>query len=97
MWKTAGRIKTNPLFGQVAAVSVGLVEGRLMLDLDYEEDSNAEIDMNVVMNAKGEIVEIQGTGEQVSFSRDRLNEFLDMAEEGIKVLLAAQKEVLDIE
>ena len=97
MWKTAGRIKTNPLFGQVAAISVGLVEGRLMLDLDYEEDSNAEIDMNVVMNAKGEIVEIQGTGEQVSFSRDRLNEFLDMAEEGIKVLLAAQKEVLGIE
>lgn len=97
MWKTAGRIKTNPLFGQVAAVSVGLVEGRLMLDLDYEEDSNAEIDMNVVMNAKGEIVEIQGTGEQVSFSRDRLNEFLDMAEEGIEVLLAAQKEVLGIE
>ena len=46
-------IKTNPLFGQVAAISVGLVEGRLMLDLDYEEDSNAEIDMNVVMNAKG--------------------------------------------
>ena len=97
MWKTAGRIKTNPLFGQVAAISVGLVEGRLMLDLDYEEDSNAEIDMNVVMNAKGEIVEIQGTGEQVSFSRDRLNEFLDMAEEGIKVLLAAQKDVLGIE
>ena len=97
MWKTAGRIKTNPLFGQVAAISVGLVEGRLMLDLDYEEDSNAEIDMNVVMNAKGEIVEIQGTGEQVSFSRDRLNEFLDVAEEGIKVLLAAQKDVLGIE
>ena len=90
-------LKTNPLFGQVAAISVGLVEGRLMLDLDYEEDSNAEIDMNVVMNAKGEIVEIQGTGEQVSFSRDRLNEFLDMAEEGIKVLLAAQKDVLGIE
>ena len=97
MWKTAGRIKTNPLFGQVAAISVGLVEGRLMLDLDYEEDSNAEIDMNVVMNAKGEIVEIQGTGEQVSFSRDRLNEFLDVAEEGIKVLLVAQKDVLGIE
>ena len=53
--------------------------------------------MNVVMNAKGEIVEIQGTGEQVSFSRDRLNEFLDVAEEGIKVLLAAQKDVLGIE
>ena len=97
MWKTAGRIKANPLFGQVAAVSVGLVEGRLMLDLDYEEDSHAEIDMNVVMNAKGEFVELQGTGEQVSFSRDRLNEFLDMAEAGIKELLAAQREALGLE
>ena len=79
------------------AFEVWKTAGRLMLDLDYEEDSNAEIDMNVVMNAKGEIVEIQGTGEQVSFSRDRLNEFLDVAEEGIKVLLAAQKDVLGIE
>ena len=97
MWRMSGKIKANPLFGQVAAVSVGLVGGRLLLDLDYREDSQAEIDMNVVMNAKGEFVEVQGTGEQVSFSRDRLNEFLDMAEEGIKVLLAAQKDVLGIE
>lgn len=96
MWKTAGRIKANPLFGQVAAVSVGLVEGRLMLDLDYKEDSAAEIDMNVVMNAKGELVEIQGTGEQVSFSRERLNEMLDMAQAGIDELLAAQREVLGL-
>ncbi|MFR4805072.1 MAG: ribonuclease PH, partial [Eggerthellaceae bacterium] len=73
MWRMSGKIKANPLFGQVAAVSVGLVGGRLLLDLDYREDSQAEIDMNVVMNAKGEFVEVQGTGEQVSFSRDRLN------------------------
>lgn len=94
MWRAAGKVKTNPLFGQVAAVSVGLVGGRLLLDLDYREDSQAEIDMNVVMNAKGEFVEVQGTGEQVSFSRARLNEMLDMAEEGIGELLRLQREVV---
>lgn len=94
MWRTSGRVKTNPLYGQVAAVSVGLVGGRLLLDLDYREDSQAEIDMNVVMNAKGEFVEVQGTGEQVSFSRTRLNEMLDMAEEGIGELLRLQREAI---
>lgn len=94
MWRMSGKIKANPLFDQVAAVSVGLVGGRLLLDLDYREDSQAEIDMNVVMNAKGEFVEVQGTGEQVSFSRDRLNEMLDMAEEGIGELLRLQREAL---
>ena len=97
MWRTSGRVKVNPLFGQVAAVSVGLVGGRLLLDLDYREDSQAEVDMNVVMNAKGEFVEIQGTGEQVAFSRSKLGEMLDMAEEGIAGLLAAQREVLGLE
>lgn len=97
MWKASGKVKVNPLFGQVAAVSVGLVDGRLLLDLDYREDSSAEIDMNVVMNAKGEFVEIQGTGEQVPFSRARLNDMLDMAEEGIGQLLVLQRQVLGLE
>lgn len=97
MWKTSGKVKVNPLFGQVAAVSVGLVDGRLLLDLDYREDSSAEIDMNVVMNAKGEFVEVQGTGEQVPFSRARLNDMLDMAEEGIGQLLRLQRQVLGLE
>ena len=97
MWKASGKVKVNPLFGQVAAVSVGLVDGRLLLDLDYREDSSAEIDMNVVMNAKGEFVEIQGTGEQVPFSRARLNDMLDMAEEGIGQLLRLQRQVLGLE
>lgn len=97
MWKTSGKVKVNPLFGQVAAVSVGLVDGRLLLDLDYREDSSAEIDMNVVMNAKGEFVEVQGTGEQVPFSRARLNDMLDMAEEGIGQLLVLQRQVLGLE
>lgn len=97
MWKASGKVKVNPLFGQVAAVSVGLVDGRLLLDLDYREDSSAEIDMNVVMNAKGEFVEIQGTGEQVPFSRARLNDMLDMTEEGIGQLLVLQRQVLGLE
>ena len=97
MWKASGKVKVNPLFGQVAAVSVGLVDGRLLLDLDYREDSSAEIDMNVVMNAKGEFVEVQGTGEQVPFSRERLNDMLDMAEEGIGQLLRLQRQVLGLE
>ncbi len=96
MWRSAGKVKTNPLFGQVAAVSVGLVDGRLLLDLDYREDSAAEIDMNVVMNTKGEFVEVQGTGEQVSFSRDRLNDMLDIAEDGIKELLVLQRQALGL-
>lgn len=96
-WKAAGKVKVNPMFGQVAAVSVGLVDGRLLLDLDYREDSSAEIDMNVVMNAKGEFVEVQGTGEQVPFSRARLNDMLDMAEEGIGRLLMLQRQVLGLE
>lgn len=94
MWRKAGKVKANPLFGQVAAVSVGMVGGRLLLDLDYREDSKAEVDMNVVMNSKGELVEVQGTGEQVSFSRERLNEMLDMAEESIAELIRLQREVV---
>ena len=95
MWRKSGKIKRNPLFGQVAAISVGMVGGRLMLDLDYREDSSAEVDMNVVMNGKHEIVEIQGTGEQVAFSRTQLNEMIDMAESGITELLALQKAALE--
>lgn len=95
MWRMSGKAKVNPLFGQVAAVSVGLVGGRLLLDLDYREDSQAEIDMNVVMNAKGEFVEVQGTGEQVGFSRERLDEMLDMAQGGIEELLRLQREALE--
>ncbi len=80
--------------GQVAAISVGQVAGRLLLDLDYSEDSRAEVDLNLVMDANGEIVEIQGTGERVPFSRDKLDCMLDMAQGGIAELIAAQQEAL---
>ena len=78
----------------VAAVSVGLVGPEVMLDLDYGEDSNAEVDMNVVMLDCGEFVEVQGTAEGKTYSRDQLNILLDMAEQGIRSHIAAQKKIL---
>ena len=94
MWKSAGKLKGNPLFAQVAAISVGIVDGRVLLDLDYQEDSRAEVDLNLVMNSKGEIIEIQGTGEQTTFSRSKLERMLDVAEPGIQQLLQEQKEAI---
>ena len=93
-WKQAGRLKANPVFGQVAAVSVGMVDGRILLDLDYREDSRAEIDMNLVMNAQGEFIEVQGTGERATFDRARLDELLDVGTKGLYALLELQQQVL---
>ncbi|ACV21956.1 Ribonuclease PH [Slackia heliotrinireducens] len=96
MWRKSGKCKRNPLFGQVAAISVGMVGGRLLLDLDYREDSKAEIDMNVVMNAKGEFIEIQGTGEQAPFGKATLDDMLSMAQSGIEELLALQRAAVQL-
>lgn len=93
-WKRAGRITKSPLTGQVVAISVGMVDGRLLLDLDYPEDSHAEVDMNVVANSHGDYIEVQGTGEQAPFSRDRLNGLLDLADKGIRELLRLQRAVI---
>jgi ribonuclease PH len=93
-WTNAGKIKSNPVFGQVAAVSVGMVNGKLLLDLDYREDSRAEIDMNLVMNAQGEFIEVQGTGERTTFDRARLDALLDIGTKGLEELLATQQAVL---
>ncbi len=89
----AGTIKQNPLTAMVAATSVGVVDGRVLLDLDYSEDSRAEVDMNVVMTSEGGLVETQATAEKGTYSRTQLNEMLDVAEAGIRELLAAQKVV----
>jgi len=94
-WKNAGKLKVNPLFGQIAAASVGMVDGRILLDLDYREDSRAEIDMNLVMNAEGEFIEVQGTAEHAPFNRDRLNEMLDIGTKGLIELLEAQRKALE--
>lgn len=93
-WKKAGKINSSPLLDQVAAVSVGMVDGELLCDLDYSEDSNAEIDMNLVMNGQGDMIEIQGTGERTPFSRERLGKLLDLADAGIAELLELQRSVI---
>ncbi len=77
-------IQTSPLTDSIAAVSVGVVGGRVLLDLDYDEDSTAEVDFNVVMTGSGEFVEIQGTGESATFSRDALDRMVKVATRGIK-------------
>jgi ribonuclease PH len=83
-------IYSNPLHGQVAAVSVGIYRGMPVLDLDYAEDSNAETDMNVVMNSGGAFIELQGTAEGHAFRRHELDQLLDLASQGIAQLHAAQ-------
>lgn len=93
--KTQGVLKALPVFDSVAAVSVGVVQGEIMLDLNYSEDSMASVDMNVVMTGGGRFVEVQGTAEGLPFDRDRLNELLDMAAYGVKQLHAAQRRALE--
>jgi ribonuclease PH len=80
---------------QIAAVSVGLVDGRPVLDLDYGADSRAAVDLNVVMTGTGELVELQGTGERAPFSRAALNELLDLAARGIDHLVSLQRAALE--
>ena len=91
----AGTLKTSPLLQMVAATSVGIVDGGVLLDLAYEEDSRAEVDMNVVMTADGGLVETQATAEKGTYTRAQLNEMLDVAAAGIAQLLKAQTACLE--
>ena len=88
------RIRGNPLLGMVAAVSVGVCDGAPVLDLDYPEDSNAETDMNVVMNEEGGFIEVQGTAESKAFSGEHLDGMLLLARAGIAELIQIQKAAL---
>ena len=90
-----GVLEHSPLIGQVAAVSVGLVDGAALLDLDYSEDSRAEVDLNVVMNQELHLLEVQGTAEGAPFSRPQLSSLVDLAEAGIQQLQAAQTRALE--
>lgn len=92
--KAAGKLKADPIHGQVAAVSVGIYNGHPVLDLDYAEDSTAETDMNVVMNEAGGFIEVQGTAEGHAFRREELDAMLDLAHAGIRDLCAAQLRAL---
>ncbi len=89
--------KVYPIRSFVAATSVGVVNEEKFLDLCYEEDSNAKVDMNIIMSNEGGVVEIQGTGEESPFSRNELNELLDLGEKGIKQMIQAQKDVLKMD
>lgn len=91
-----GKLDKNPLTGQVAAISVGVFEGQSVLDLDYAEDSSAETDMNVIMNEHHKFIEVQGTAEDKDFSREQLNEMLELAENGIAEILIEQRKVLGL-
>ncbi|WP_341314578.1 ribonuclease PH [Paraburkholderia sp. IMGN_8] len=91
----AGRIESSPISDYVAAISVGVYDGLPVLDLDYDEDSQCDTDMNVVMTGAGGFVEIQGTAEGVPFSRDEMNSLLDLASDGINTLIAKQKAALE--
>ena len=89
-----GKINSIPLNSFLAAISVGISGGEQLLDLDYPEDSCCHVDMNIVMTEKGELVEIQGTGEEKPFSRSELNQMIDLGELGILELVKLQKEAL---
>jgi ribonuclease PH len=91
---STGRLKTSPVKRRVAAVSVGVVSGAPVLDLEYSEDVRADVDANVVMSSEGRFVEVQGTGEHGTFARAELDRLLDLAEAGIRALDAAQQQVL---
>lgn len=90
----AGGLPTSPIQTQVAAMSVGMMEGQPFLDLDYREDSGADVDFNVVMLGTGQLVEVQGTAEHRPFSRDEMRELVDLACAGIERHLAKQREAL---
>jgi len=94
--RKSGKLKTNPIHGQIAAVSVGIFNGVPVLDLDYIEDSGCETDMNVVMNEAGGFVEVQGTAEGHAFRREELDAMLALASKGIAELLLAQRQALAI-
>jgi len=90
-----GTLDKSPLTGQLASISVGIYNGIAVLDLDYAEDSNAETDMNVVINNAGDFIEVQGTAEGHSFSRDEMNQMLTLAEKGIAEVIVEQNMVLN--
>ncbi|SUO96423.1 ribonuclease PH [Suttonella ornithocola] len=93
---TEGKLKSNPLHGQLAATSVGIYLGTPVLDLEYAEDSEAETDMNVIMNDSGAFIEVQGTAEGHAFRREEMDSLLQLAEKGIKEIMTEQRRVLGL-
>jgi len=93
-WLDRGIMLSDPLKDSVAAVSIGIVDGKILLDLCYEEDSKAEVDMNFVMTGSGKFIEVQGTAESAPFTRRQMERMAEIAQAGIKELMKAQKKVI---
>jgi ribonuclease PH len=91
----SGKIKRSPITDGVAAVSIGIIKGELYCDLNYDEDSSAELDMNVVVSHSGKFLEIQGTAERGSFTKDQVMKIMDLAGEALKPVFQAQNLALD--
>ena len=89
-----GWINEVPIVDEIAAISVGIIDGQPVLDLDYELDVTAEVDMNVVMSGRGLFIEVQGTAEKAPFTRDELDQLLDLASKGISELHVLQREAV---
>jgi ribonuclease PH len=94
VWLKRGIITSDPIEDSVAAVSIGVVDGKVLLDLSYQEDSHAEVDMNFVMTGSGKFVEVQGTAESAPFTKKQMERMADMAQDGIRELLKLQTKVL---
>ncbi len=90
----SGKINSIPVTNYVAAISVGIKDREVILDLNYAEDSTCQVDMNIIMTENGQLVEIQGTGEESPFTKEELNEMLELGESGIKELISIQRQVL---
>ncbi|MEI7474917.1 MAG: ribonuclease PH [bacterium] len=94
--KESGKLKEIPIIEPIAAISVGIVDGQVLLDLDYPEDSKAEVDANIVMNASGQIIEFQSTSERKAFTKIELNKMLEVGEKAIQELIERQRAVLGL-
>ena len=93
--KSEGKIEEIPITDFIGAISAGIVDGEMILDLDFQEDSHAQVDMNMVMTEKGEVVEIQGTAEGKPFSKNNMQELVKLAESGIRDIINIEKNLLD--
>jgi len=93
-WLRKGILAANPIKDSVAAISIGIVDGKILLDLCYEEDSKADVDMNFVMTGSGKFIEVQGTAENSPFTKKQMERMADIAQQGIKELLREQKKVI---
>ncbi len=90
-----GYLRSNPLIRKLAAVSVGIVDGQTLLDLSFQQDSRAQVDLNVIMDDSGEYIEIQGTGERASYSKKELDEMLSLASQGVEEIIRKQDEAYE--